>query len=96
MSWLQWVIGRVGVVRRVERRLQGKPYLALKNVSCSHRGGVLTLSGCLATSSLREIAEAIAARVKGVERVENKIEVVAPASPGREGAPAARPVVRRW
>ena len=89
MSWLRWLIDSVGVVRRVEGRLRGKPCLALKTITCSYRRGVLTLRGRVPTSSLRQIAGAIATRVRGVERVENEIEVVAPEPPVRAGVPAA-------
>lgn len=58
-DWFNWLTTRTtDVAANVERRLHGKPYLALKNVSCSYRAGVLTLHGQLATSALKRIAEA--------------------------------------
>jgi len=59
-----------------ERALRSSPYLALRNVACEHRGGVLTLRGYLPTYYLKQIAQAVVARVEGVRQVVNDIEVV--------------------
>jgi CheY-like chemotaxis protein len=64
------------VADRVEKQLRSNPYLALKNVSCECRDGVLTLRGCLPTYYLKQMAQAAAAGVEGVGRIENRIEVV--------------------
>ena len=61
-----------------ERRLRGNPYLALKNVSCECRDGVLTLRGCLPSYYLKQVAQATVAQVAGVKDIRNEIEVVAP------------------
>jgi len=58
-----------------ERRLRGKPYLALQGVSCSFQDGVLTLQGLVNTEPLRRIAAAVVGRLPGVGRVANGIEV---------------------
>jgi CheY-like chemotaxis protein len=73
---------------RAAARLRGAPYLALRNVTCECRGGVLTLRGRLPSHHLKQLALATVARVEGVERVLNEIEVT-PASPPAE--PAALP-----
>ena len=59
-----------------ERALRSSPYLALRNVACDYRGGVLTLRGCLPTYYLKQVAQAVVARVEGVRYVVNEIEVV--------------------
>jgi osmotically-inducible protein OsmY len=59
-----------------ERALRGSPYLALRNVACDGHDGVLTLRGCLPTYYLKQVAQAIVARVDGVQQVVNEIEVV--------------------
>lgn len=66
------------VLEDAESRLRGNAYLALQNVSCEFRQGVLTLRGCLPTYYLKQMAQAAVAHVSGVERVVNEIEVLAP------------------
>jgi CheY-like chemotaxis protein len=61
-----------------ERRLRGNPYLALKNVSCEFRGGVLTLLGCLPSYYLKQVAQTAVAGVSGVREIHNDIAVVGP------------------
>ena len=53
------------------------PYLALKNVTCEHQDGVLTLRGCLPSYYLKQIAQTIVANLEGVGRIVNAIEVIA-------------------
>jgi osmotically-inducible protein OsmY len=64
-----------------ERRLRSHPYLALKNVACDYQGGVLALRGCLPSYYLKQIAQEAVASLAGVERIDNQIQVVTPASP---------------
>jgi osmotically-inducible protein OsmY len=75
MNWL--TEHPTGVAEGAERRLRSNPYLALKNVSCEFREGVLTLRGCLPSYALTQLARMAVAEVEGVERVEDQIEVVA-------------------
>jgi osmotically-inducible protein OsmY len=83
-----WLNGHQGpppdVAEEVRARLWGWPHLALDDVSCSFRAGVLTLRGCVGTAALRDIAEAVVRRVEGIERVVNEIEVVAEATEWQE------------
>jgi CheY-like chemotaxis protein len=65
-----------GVAERAEGRLRRNAYLALKNITCECRDGVLTLRGSLPTWYLKQVAQATVAGVEGVGRVENRIEVV--------------------
>jgi osmotically-inducible protein OsmY len=59
-----------------ERRLRSHPYLALKNISCYLFDGVLVLRGCLPTYYLKQLAQAAVASLKGVQRIDNQIQVV--------------------
>jgi hypothetical protein len=64
-----------------ERALRSGPYPALKKVSCDYQGGVLVLRGCLPSYYLKQIAqEVVAHQVPGVGRIDNRIQVVPPAS----------------
>lgn len=66
-----------GVVEGAETRLRCNSYLALKNVSCEFREGVLTLRGCLPSYYLKQMAQTAVARLDGVDRIVNEIMVVA-------------------
>jgi osmotically-inducible protein OsmY len=65
-----------GIAEGAEDRLRHNSYLALKNVSCEYREGVLTLRGCLPSYYLKQMAQSAVARLDGVVRVVNEIEVV--------------------
>lgn len=54
-------------------RHSGYPFLNL--LRCSFGSGILVVSGTLPTYQLCDIATALAARVEGVEVVENRVEV---------------------
>jgi hypothetical protein len=72
---------------QVEERLRRSPYLALRDVSCLARDGVIYLHGCLPSYHLKQIAQELAAGAAGAGCVVNRIEVSAPpgrARPGRE------------
>jgi osmotically-inducible protein OsmY len=62
----------------------------LKSLRCRYTSGVLTLQGRVPYRQLRQLAEAIVARVDGVELVANEVEVVEPGQYMPNGAPAAR------
>lgn len=66
-----------GVAAGAEVRLRSNSYLALKNVSCEYHEGVLTLRGCLPTYYLKQMAQTAVARLDGVKRIVNEIEVIA-------------------
>ena len=74
-----------GLPELAEGRLRGKPYLALRNVSCDCRGGVLVLRGRLPSYYLKQVAQEAVVRLEGVKGVENQIEVVTPANPSCRG-----------
>jgi osmotically-inducible protein OsmY len=58
--------------------LRRNPYLAMKNVSCDCRRGVLVLRGCLPSYYLKQVAQEAVACLEGVEAVDNQIEVMPP------------------
>jgi hypothetical protein len=66
-----------GIAEGAQSRLRSNSYLALKNVSCEYHEGVLTLRGCLPSYYLKQMAQTAVARLDGVERIVNEIEVVA-------------------
>ncbi len=66
------------VAEQAERRLRESPYYFLKQIRCRFDAGVLTLRGTVPLRQLRQFAEAIVARVEGVRRVENEVEVSDP------------------
>ncbi len=68
-----------------ERCLRRNPYLALKNVSCDWRDGVLLLRGCLPSYYLKQVAQEAVSAVEGVGRIDNQIQVITPASGSRRG-----------
>jgi osmotically-inducible protein OsmY len=67
---------RVNPADLAERALRSSPYLALRNVACECRDGVLTLRGCLPTYYLKQVAQAVVANVDGVRQVVNEIQVL--------------------
>jgi osmotically-inducible protein OsmY len=69
-----------GLRELAEGCLRRNPYLALKNVSCDCRGGVLVLRGCLPSYYLKQVAQQVVAHLEGIKGVENQIQVVAGAS----------------
>jgi len=64
-----------------ETRLRESGYLALRDVSCEVRDGVLDLHGHLPTYYLKQIAQALVIEIEGVRRVINRIEVIALSKP---------------
>jgi osmotically-inducible protein OsmY len=66
-----------GIAEGAEIRLRCNSYLALKNVSCEYHEGVLTLRGCLPSYYLKQMAQTAVARLDGVQRIVNEIEVIA-------------------
>jgi osmotically-inducible protein OsmY len=64
------------ILEGAESRLRSNGYLAMKNVSCDYQDGVLTLRGCVPSYFLKQMAQTAVARLPGVERVVNDIEVI--------------------
>ncbi len=61
-----------------EARLCASSHPALRNVFCKYDDGVLVLRGRLNSFFHTQMAQATVARIKGVRRVENQIEVRSP------------------
>jgi osmotically-inducible protein OsmY len=76
------------VAQLAERRLRESPYFFLRRIRCRFDAGVLTLEGTVPMRQLRQFAESIVARVEGVRRIDNQVDVHDPVMP--IGAPAAR------
>ena len=64
-----------------ESKLRRSAYLALQQLSCEFRAGVLTLRGRLPSHYLRQVARTVVTTVEGVERIDDQIEVVPQAAP---------------
>jgi hypothetical protein len=65
-----------GIAEGAEIQLRSNSYLALKNVSCEYSEGTLTLRGCLPSYYLKQMAQTAVARIDGVKRIVNEIEVI--------------------
>jgi osmotically-inducible protein OsmY len=68
----------ISVQQLAERRLRESPYYFLKQIRCEFNAGVLTLRGTVPMWQLRQFAESIVARVEGVRKIENEVEVFDP------------------
>jgi hypothetical protein len=64
------------LAERAESELRRNGYVALKNIACEYRDGVLVLNGCLPTYYLKQVAQEAVAHLAGIEHVENRIEVL--------------------
>lgn len=71
-------LGAAGVAEIAEQRLRRSPYFFLKYLHCHFDAGLLTLVGRVPYRQLKQFAESIVARVEGVERVANQVEVIDP------------------
>ena len=64
--------------RMAEERLRSSSYLALRGIACIARNDVVYLHGRVPSYFLKQVAQEIAARVEGVCRVINRIDVLRP------------------
>ena len=62
-----------GLPGLAEGCLRRNPYLALRNVSCDCRDGVLVLRGCLPSYHLKQVAREVVARLEGAVRLEHRL-----------------------
>jgi osmotically-inducible protein OsmY len=72
-----------GVGELAEDRLRGSPYLSLRAIGCVDHAGAVTLSGCVPTYYLKQLAQEVVAGTEGVRAIVNRIEVMAPSSKPR-------------
>ena len=68
--------------RMAEERLRDSGYLALREVACIAHDDEVHLHGRLPSYFLKQLAQEIAARVAGVRRVINRIDVCRPSRHG--------------
>jgi osmotically-inducible protein OsmY len=61
--------------KAVRAKLRGNSYPAVRHVSCECHNGTVFLRGRLPSYHLKQIAQEVIARVNGVARVINEIEV---------------------
>lgn len=95
MLWIEGSPRRHGcpapqdVAKMAERRLSTDPHRALRSVSCDFRRGVLYLRGRLTSYYHKQLAQEAVARLDGVKRVVNEIEVLqAESARSRRSSPA--------
>ena len=67
---------RASVKELAERRLRSNPYLSLRNVTSDYFDGVLVLRGCVPTYYLKQMAQEVTTDLEGVERIDNRIQVL--------------------
>ena len=64
------------VEEAASRRLKGSQYLDLRAVKCSYEDGRLALEGRVPSYYLMQMARALVSNLPGVERIENRLQVV--------------------
>ncbi len=67
---------RAGVAADAQARLRESSILAGHPISCRFREGTLTLRGRVPTYFLKQMAQELVARIEGVKRVDNQLDVV--------------------
>jgi hypothetical protein len=81
----------------INRQLQRSSYLALRDIRCVCRNGVIALKGCLPTHYLKQLLLEIVAEIAGDCAIESEIEVIGPAQrppTGHERSRTTDPQVR--
>jgi hypothetical protein len=58
--------------------LRASPYPPLRSVTCSERGDVLKLQGCVPSYYLKQLAQSLVLHLDTSYLIENEIEVVSP------------------
>jgi hypothetical protein len=66
---------RLSLAHLAEKSIRKNPYLALRNITCESRDGVLFLRGSVPSYYLKQVAQTAVASVVGVGRIVNCIEV---------------------
>jgi osmotically-inducible protein OsmY len=64
-----------GVVKQARKRLWAAPYVSLRDIDCEYRHGLLILRGQVKSYFEKQLAQESVARLEGVVRVVNEIEV---------------------
>ena len=68
-------VDATAVAEAAIERLRASPYKAMRRVSCRCERGVLFLRGRLFSFHEKQVAQEVVAKVNGVTRVVNEIEV---------------------
>jgi osmotically-inducible protein OsmY len=82
-----------GIVQaRATQRLQESSYPSVRRVVCEFHGGMLTLRGRVSSYYLKQIAQTLILGMKGVEGIDNQLEVLTSLPPaGKQDALPAGP-----
>ena len=59
----------------VSHAWQRSGYMDLRGLECEFAGGTVTIKGQVGSYYLKQMAQAIAARVEGVSRINNQLQV---------------------
>lgn len=66
------------VAHQARQRLGNTSYHFLRFVDCCFQNGVLTLSGRVPSFYLKQMAQTVLANIEGVDRIDNRVDVVSP------------------
>jgi osmotically-inducible protein OsmY len=64
------------IADQARQRLGGTSYQFLRFVECCFQNGVLTLRGRVPSFYLKQMAQTVLANLEGVERIDNRVDVV--------------------
>lgn len=64
------------VCQKAEEELRVTGYIALRDIRCELHHGVLRIRGRLRSQYLKQVAQAVVARVAGKIQLENHIEII--------------------
>ena len=69
------------VLRRVKGTLSRSCHFTRhwREISCNYNAGILTLRGCVPSFYLKQVLQSILKDVPGVERIDNRVDVVSAA-----------------
>ena len=68
-------------VAEAQAALLCSPYLPLRLLRCDYHEGVLAIRGRVPTFYLKQLAQTVVSRMRGVEQVSNRVEVIPPGQP---------------
>jgi osmotically-inducible protein OsmY len=66
----------VRIADQAKQRLGGTSYQFLRFVDCCFQNGVLTLRGRVPSFYLKQMAQSVLANLEGVDRIDNRVDVV--------------------
>ena len=69
------------LAQHVRRALEGAGYSQLTRIRCTAQGSRVILTGELPTYYHSQLAQTVAAKISGVRRVDNQIQVVSSSAP---------------